>query len=191
MKKAGFYILFMMFSTMEVSIAAEEAVVIEVRKNIQMSKGDKIYKNYFINGGSALGLVKGKRVDVIRRLPVHDPIKNSSIGDLFVKVGSIEIIHSDKKISVARPLSFEKPEDRPILEYETVMIGDRLDLQSISDVHVAAVHIPSEEEIAGKLGEVVMSKVSRDVANIADYEAKVAAKNKKKPRKKTSKKAKR
>lgn len=129
MNKFGISILFLLFSTLEVR--AEEAVIIEVRKNIGMSKADKIYKNYFINGGENLGLKKGTMVDVLRRVPVHDPLKNASIGDIRVKVGQIEIIHADAKISVAKLVSNDSPETRPLLEYEAVMVGDRLDLESV------------------------------------------------------------
>jgi len=192
MKKASFYVLFMLFSTVEVSFAFEnevegvrapEAVVIEVRKNIAMSKDDKVYKNYFINGGANFGLVKGKRVDVIRRLPVHDPIKNSSVGDLFVKVGEIEIIHSDARLSVARPLSIDNLADRPILDFEAVMIGDRLDLSSVRDTQQIA-----EAKMKTQLNAVVLKKVSREVASIVDHEEQVAFEKKMKA-KKSAKKA--
>jgi hypothetical protein len=112
-------VLFLLCSVMEVQVQAAEteAVVIEVRKTISMSKNDKVYKNYFINGGELLGLKKGTIVDVLRRLPMHDPIKNISIGDLRVKVGEIEIIHSDALLSVARLISQDSPENRPVLDY--------------------------------------------------------------------------
>ncbi len=147
-------VLFLLFSVLEVQVQAaeSEAVVIEVRKTISMSKNDKVYKNYFINGGELLGLKKGTIVDVLRRLPLHDPIKNISIGDLRVKVGEIEIIHSDSLLSVARLISQDSPENRPVLDYEAVMVGDRLDLASVrapkkmDTVNVDSAGVPTELE---------------------------------------------
>jgi hypothetical protein len=130
MKTCGLYFLFILFSIVEVR-ADVEAVIIEVRKNTSLSKNEKVFKNYFVSGGETLGLRKGTHVDVTRRLPVHDPLKNAAIGDLRIKVGTIEIIHSEERISVARLVSYESIEDRPLLDYEAVMIGDRLDLASI------------------------------------------------------------
>jgi hypothetical protein len=153
MKKIGVMFLFAFFSTIEVH--AEEAVVIEVRKNIGMSKTDKIYKNFFINGGSAMGLNKGSHVDVVRRLPVHDPLKNTAIGDIRVKVGELEIIHSDPRISVARLVSQDTPENRPLLDYEAVMVGDRLDLNSIRGSQVAVAELPAPAALAQVPGEKV------------------------------------
>lgn len=147
-------VLFLLCSVMEVQVQAAEteAVVIEVRKTISMSKNDKVYKNYFINGGELLGLKKGTIVDVLRRLPLHDPIKNISIGDLRVKVGEIEIIHADTLLSVARLISQDSPENRPVLDYEAVMVGDRLDLASVRTpkkavtVNVDSAGVPTELE---------------------------------------------
>jgi len=165
MKKLGVFFLFMIFSTIEVH-AAEEAVVIEVRKNVQMSKNDKVYKNYFINGGTLLGLKKGSMVDVLRRVPVHDPLKNTAIGDLHIKVAKLEIIHADPKISVARLVSVESPENRPLLEYEAVMVGDRLDLGTIQGAKVAAAEAaPALKDIPGDkvaaLGDVPAGHVQK------------------------------
>ena len=133
MKKIHLPILFLLFSVIEVQVQAAdvEAVVIEVKKNIQLSKNEKVFKNFFINGGENMGLKKGSIVDVLRRVPFHDPLKNISVGDIRVKVAELEVIHSDGLLSVARQIHLENPEDRPVLDYEAVMVGDRLDLASI------------------------------------------------------------
>ncbi len=133
MKKINLPLLFFLFSGLEVQVQAaeKEAVVIEVRKNIALSKNDKVYKNFFINGGGKLGLTKGTVVDVLRRLPMHDPIKNISVGDLRVKVGELEIVQGDEYLSVAKLVSSENPENRAVLDYDAVMVGDRLDLSSL------------------------------------------------------------
>lgn len=133
MNKFGFCFLFVFFSIIEVRAqdTGGEAVVIEVRKNTSLSKKEKVFKNFFINGGMNFGLQAGMHVDVMRRLPVHDPIKNASVGDLRVKVGTLEIIHSEDKLSVARLVGYDSMEKRPLLDYEAVMVGDRLDLASL------------------------------------------------------------
>ena len=149
MSKFGFCFFFIFFSIIEVR-AEGEAVVIEVRKNTSLSKKEKVFKNFFINGGMNLGLKAGSHVDVMRRLPVHDPIKNASIGDLRVKVGTLEIIHSEDKLSVAKLVTYESMEKRPLLDYEAVMVGDRLDLGSMRAAPApqidAQIAIPLESE---------------------------------------------
>jgi hypothetical protein len=109
-----------------------------------------VFKNFFINGGMNFGLKAGNHVDVMRRLPVHDPIKNASIGDLRVKVGTLEIIHSEDRLSVAKLVTYDSMEKRPLLDYEAVMVGDRLDLSSIRAAPTpqidAQIAIPLESE---------------------------------------------
>ncbi|MCC6137445.1 MAG: hypothetical protein IT287_02345 [Bdellovibrionaceae bacterium] len=152
MSKFGFYFLFVFFSVVEVraQVDAVEAVVIEVRKNTSLSKKEKVFKNFFINGGQNLGLQAGMHVDVSRRLPVHDPLKNASIGDLRVKVGTLEIIHSEGKISVARLVSYDSMEKRPLLDYEAVMVGDRLDLASLRAAPVVKEHVVPANSLQGE-----------------------------------------
>lgn len=129
MNKFSVCFLFLLFSVIEVR--ADEAVIIEVRKNTNLSKKEKVFKNFFVNGGENFGLKTGMHVDVMRRLPVHDPIKNASVGDLHVKVGTVEIIHSEARLSVARLVGYDSMEKRPLLDFEAVMVGDRLDLASL------------------------------------------------------------
>lgn len=148
MKRFYISILFLMFSTLEVRADAE-AVVIEVRKSVSLSKTDKVYKNYFINGGSAMGLNKGTTVDVLRRVPFHDPIKNSAIGDIRVKVAELEIIHSDAKLSVGKLVFTESAEHRPVVDFDAVMIGDRLDLDTIRTPLVTQVTVDPALEAQG------------------------------------------
>jgi hypothetical protein len=146
MNKSLFTLIFVLCSIVEVQVKADEAVVIEVKKNLALSKNDKIFRHYFIKGGGNQGLAKGTVVDVVRRVAVHDPLSNSSIGDIRVKVAELEIIHSDPTISVGKIVSFESPETRPVIDIEAVMVGDRLDLGSIKTAKVALLEDDSQAE---------------------------------------------
>jgi hypothetical protein len=108
-----------------------EAVVIEVRKKLKLHDSERVYPDFFIKGGTKLGLNKGAIVSVVRRVPVHDPLTNSSIGDFRVQVADLEIIEADGDKSIGRLVQIDRREARPMLTYDAVMIGDRLDLDSI------------------------------------------------------------
>ncbi len=174
MKRIHLPILFLLFSVLEVQVQAAdgEAVVIEVKKNIQLSKNEKVFKNFFINGGENLGLRKGHIVDVLRRVPFHDPLKNISVGDIRVKVAELEIIHADGLLSVARQITMEDPENRPVLDYEAVMVGDRIDLASTrAPKKMALLNPPNEAKQLMKEGEqnlklLVNSKATRKIASV-------------------------
>lgn len=111
--------------------AEKEAVVIQVRKKLKLHNSERIYFDYFIKGGHALGLEKGVLVSVVRRLPVHDPFDNASVGDFHVKVADLEIIHADQDKSIGRLIQIDRREARPMLTYDAVMVGDRLDLDTM------------------------------------------------------------
>ena len=111
--------------------AQSEAVVIEVRKKVKLHESERVYADYFIRGGSELGLTEGTLVSVKRRVPVHDPFDNKSVGDFYVKVADLEIIHSDNDKSIGRLVEIDRREARPMLTYDSVMIGDRLDLTTM------------------------------------------------------------
>lgn len=110
---------------------AEEAVVIEVRKKVKLHKTEIVYNDYFINGGTKIGIDKGSVIAVVRRVPVHDPFQNSSIGDFRIKVADVEIIYADSDKSIGRLVGIDRRAERPMLRFDSVMIGDRLDLQSV------------------------------------------------------------
>ena len=108
-----------------------EAVVIEVRKKVKLHNTERVYADYFIRGGSKLGLSPGVLVSVVRRVSVHDPFENSSVGDFRIKVADIEIIQVDGDKSIGRLIEIDRREARPMLTYDAVMIGDRLDLDTM------------------------------------------------------------
>lgn len=111
--------------------ADDEAVVIEVRKKIKLHDMERVYADYFIRGGTKLGLSEGTLVSVIRRIPVHDPFQNASVGDFKVKVADIEIIQVDERKAIGRLIEIDRRSARPMLAYDAIMIGDRLDLNSM------------------------------------------------------------
>lgn len=122
---------FTLLSSLSLFAAEDEAVVIEVRKKVKLHDMERVYADYFIRGGTKLGLSKGVLVSVIRRLPVHDPFENASVGDFWVKVADIEIIESDPKKSIGRLIEIDRRQARPMLTYDAIMIGDRLDLTTM------------------------------------------------------------
>ena len=130
MSRVPLFVLVLIFCS-HIFAAENEAVVIEVKKKLKLHDTERVYADYFIKGGKKLGLNKGVLVSVVRRVPVHDPFDNASVGDFKVKVADIEIIHADGDKSIGRLIEIDRREARPMLTYDAVMIGDRLDLDSM------------------------------------------------------------
>tara|TARA_B100001248_G_C27394880_1_gene464848 strand:- start:1852 stop:2379 length:528 start_codon:yes stop_codon:yes gene_type:complete len=105
----------------------QEASVFEVRKTLPMSEGEKIYHDYYISAGASDGLKKGMLVTVKRNMPFKDTNLSKVEEDLVVDVAVLELIHVQRTFSVARLKEMKK---NLVLEFHTVMIGDRIPLSS-------------------------------------------------------------
>ena len=110
--------------------SAETLLIFDMRKSLPLESDEVPTREFYVNGGPESGLRPGMFVRVIRSLPVHDPIGNKAQATMTVPVGVLKVIHSERGISVARPHSELGDDERPTLEYEGVMIGDKLDLSS-------------------------------------------------------------
>lgn len=136
-------------------MAKADLTIFDVRKNLAMSDTDKVYRDFYVNGGSESGLSVGMVITVQRRQPLYDSYQNRSAGDLSLKVAKIKIIHVQKGLAVARLHSEFTRDNAPILEDNFIMVGDQLDLGSAtSDKHadndaapqpVAAAAAPAEK----------------------------------------------
>jgi hypothetical protein len=119
------------FSAASTAFANEDRFTIfEVRKKLQMANDEPVLKDYYISAGAEAGLKPQMIIDVKRRIPVHDGFKNQSRGDLVITVGKVQVIHVEQGLAVARLFSETSPGQRPITGFETVMIGDFLDIST-------------------------------------------------------------
>lgn len=109
---------------------AQQATVFDVKKNLKLTEDEKTYRDYYINAGEEEGLRAGMIVTVERSQSTYDHHQNMSPGELRVAVGKLKIIHVQKGISVGRLHSRFSSEQRPMLNYNYIMIGDRLDLST-------------------------------------------------------------
>lgn len=108
--------------------ARAELTIFDVRKNLPMSDTDKVFRDFYVNGGTEAGVMRGMIITVQRRMPLYDNYQNRSAGDLDLKVAKIKIIHVQKGLSVARLHSEFDRATSPLLEDNYIMVGDRLDL---------------------------------------------------------------
>lgn len=107
-------------------------LIFDVRINLPLDPEDPTYHDFYINVGAELGFKKGMFVNVIRPVPVHDPIQNKQQGTLNISVARLQVIHVERNLTVARLVNEFSDEERPVLEFEAVMIGDRIDPASMT-----------------------------------------------------------
>lgn len=105
-------------------------VIFDVRRSLPLEPNEPVYHDFYINAGPETGLKKGMYVTVVRQLPVHDPIQNKQQATLNVTVGKLQVLQVEDGLTVARLNSELGDEERPVLEFEAIMIGDKVDLSS-------------------------------------------------------------
>lgn len=124
------FIITLMVFILPAMSQAQKINVFEVRKNLQLSNTDPVYKDYYVSAGFAEGIQKGMVINVVRRLPIHDGLKNQSQGELVMTIARIQIFHVQKNISVGRMYRATTARTRPIADFNAIMIGDELDMTS-------------------------------------------------------------
>ena len=114
------------------ALAADNVAIFDVRKTLPLDPSEPVFHDYYLNAGPEAGLKKGMFVSVVRRTPIHDPVQNKAQGTLSVEVAKLQIIHTERNISVGRMVTSFGSADRPVMDFEGIMIGDILDLTTIS-----------------------------------------------------------
>ena len=69
-------------------------------------------------------------ITVTRRRALYDAYQNKSPGDIKVPVGKLKIIHVQNGLSVARLHTTLSRINIPVLEYDFILVGDKLDIAS-------------------------------------------------------------
>jgi len=122
------------FAQTEGADLREVPTIFDVRKSLPMEPTEPAYHDFYINAGSEAGFRRGQYLPIERALPVHDPIQNKQQAILTVPVGKVLVIHVDRGLTVARLVQELSGDERPTLDYEAIMIGDRVDMKGISTV---------------------------------------------------------
>lgn len=118
---------------------AKDVYIFDAKRQLSLNPGEIKPKDFYINAGTESGLKPNVIVTVSRRQSLYDPYQNKAAGDILVPVAEIRILYSQDGLSVAR---LEKMFDRgflPALEFDGIMVGDRLDLSSAKSRKSAAV----------------------------------------------------
>jgi hypothetical protein len=109
---------------------AKEITVFDIRRAVSLENNQEMPKDFYINAGLETGLKPGMVITVNRRQTLYDPFQSKSPGDLVVPVGKLRVIHAQENIAVARMVEILGRENLPGLEFDAIMVGDRLDMST-------------------------------------------------------------
>ncbi len=147
----------------------DSPTIFDVRKSLPMEPTEPSFHDFYINAGVEAGFKKGQYLPVHRSLPIHDPVQNKQQGILTIPVGKILVIHVERNITVARLASELGDDERPTLEYEAVMIGDKIDMKGITT------EAPKEPAKKKKRGTASLDSPSASIAIVVPATAPGAA----------------
>lgn len=105
-------------------VRADDMSVINVRRNIQLSENDPVYRDFYIDGGEDNGLKKNMVVQAIRKMSIRDASGAHAFGEIKIPVGQLKIIAVYPKVAVAREFKLLSRDDLPMLEQIGIMTGD-------------------------------------------------------------------
>ncbi len=127
-------LMILSFSLLEKASAqnASGPSIFDVRRSLPLEPDEPVTKDFYINAGPESGLKKGLFVLVVRAVLVHDPIQNKQQATLNIPVGKLKVIDVQRGITVARLQTELGDDERPTLEFEGVMIGDHVDLATMT-----------------------------------------------------------
>lgn len=160
-------ILAQLFNINEALARPKDYSVFAIRKNLPLHDNEPIFRDYYINLGTDEGMRVGQYVAVKRRVPVIDIYRNKAQDDLIVPIAHLKVIHAQKSMCVARLASQVSPEQIPVVQFEQVMLGDRVELVEdlpTRDVAVAPVPAPAPETVAEENLKATPKKESKPVA---------------------------
>lgn len=108
---------------------ARDYVIFSIAQNISMgTKETQPKKNYYVNLGQQQGVDPGTALEVYRIISLNDPFETKKRHDYRVKIGELEVLHSEQESSIAIAKDYEKGKKIPMFEVENFMVGDKVDV---------------------------------------------------------------
>ncbi len=102
--------------------------VFDIKKTIPLNSYQKVYRDFYVNLGADQGAKAGSILAVYRRQGVVDYYRNTLHDDLLVPVAHMKVIQAGKTMSVARMESLTPSKQIPVVEFNSIMMGDRVEL---------------------------------------------------------------
>ncbi|MCK5882118.1 MAG: hypothetical protein KAG61_00400 [Bacteriovoracaceae bacterium] len=87
-------------------------------------------KNFYVNLGSKQGVKEGVVLDVYRNISRNDPYKNKKTYHHKVKIGELEVLHTEGENAIASLKKIlAETETAPLFEISKFMIGDKVSVK--------------------------------------------------------------
>lgn len=110
---------------------ARDYVIFSIAQNISMGTEDtQPKKNYYVNLGQQQGVDSGTALAVYRIISLNDPFETKERHDYRVKIGELEVLHSEQESSIAIAKDFESGDKVPMFQIGSFMVGDKVNVDT-------------------------------------------------------------
>ena len=92
-------------------------------------ESEVIKKNYYVNIGQQQGVEQGTHLDVFRVVSRLDPYGDKKRYNFKVKIGELEVLHTEESSAIGILKSLHKDEKSPYFEINNFMIGDKVSVK--------------------------------------------------------------
>lgn len=107
----------------------ENFIIYSISHEIPMENNFKeLKKNYYLNIGTAQGVEKGTVLKVMRTISRQDPYENKKRFQYQVPIGTLQVVHSEGKASIAVAKALNEGQDTPLFEVKNFMVGDQVEV---------------------------------------------------------------
>ena len=108
---------------------ARDYIIYSIYQPIPMGEpNEPRTKNYYVNMGRDQGLKKGTQLNVYRNVSRLDPYNSNKRYNYKIKVGELNVIHSEEDGAIANISKITNDEGEPLLDIDHFMIGDLVDV---------------------------------------------------------------
>lgn len=109
---------------------ARDYIIFSIAQDLPMGFDNEIVKkNYYVNIGKQQGVDQGTQLDVFRIVSRQDPYGDKKMYNFKVKVGELEVLHTEENSSIGILKNINNDEKSPYFEINNFMIGDRVSVQ--------------------------------------------------------------
>lgn len=119
------FLLTLVLSSLCLSAQARDHQIFTVAEDLPMGFPNEVLRrNYYVDIGSDQGVSAGATLDVFRTISKSNPYNNQRRVNYRVKIGELEVLHSEETSSIGILKTFEGGKKSPLFEISGFMIGD-------------------------------------------------------------------
>ncbi len=108
---------------------AKDFIIISIKQDFPMINGQTdLKKNFYLNVGNKHGIVEGTKLNVFRKRLLRNPYETKKNYNYKIKVGQLEVIHSEGNSAIAKMLNTSQKLESMQLNVENFMIGDKVEI---------------------------------------------------------------